>query len=190
MAFLEAKERNYDASVEKAQKAYEGYLKDGQKLEAYNALMFKAEIQEKNLTNYNSAVESLRAAADLMPAQEQYYVEAKQKEAKIQAKRLKDNYAERNVLEEIAVRFPNTEDGVEALYRAAELTEKFGETAKAREKYSKVILNRPQSSIAIKAQRRINSLDKAAAKARLKEAKVSQTVQEAEPEPIVDRSAE
>ncbi|MBQ2312871.1 MAG: hypothetical protein II183_01775 [Elusimicrobiaceae bacterium] len=130
--------------------------------------MFKAEIQEKNLVNYNAAVESLRTAADLMPAQEQYYVEAKQKEAKIQAKRLKDNYAERNVLEEIVVRFPNSESGVEALYRAAELTENFGEISKAKDKYSKVILNRPQSKIAIKAQKRINSIDKAIAKGKLK----------------------
>lgn len=168
LAFLEADEKNYESSVEKAQKAYEGYLKDGQKLEAYNALMFKAEIQEKNLVNYNAAVESLKTAADLMPAQEQYYVEAKQKEAKIQAKRLKDNYAERNVLEEIAVRFPNSESGVEALYRAAELTENFGEISKAKDKYSKVILNRPQSKIAIKAQKRINSIDKAIAKGKLK----------------------
>ena len=165
LAMLEADLKNYDLAIDKAQKAYEGYLKDGQKLEAYNALMFKAEVQEKNLKNYNSAVETLKIAADLMPAQEQYYVEAKQKEAQIQAKKLKDNYAERDVWEEIAVRFPNTENGVEALYRAAELTEKFGDAAKAKEKYNRVILNRPQSKVAVKAQRKINSLDKAADKA-------------------------
>ena len=165
LAMLEADLKNYDLAIDKAQKAYEGYLKDGQKLEAYNALMFKAEVQEKNLKNYNSAVETLKIAADLMPAQEQYYVEAKQKEAQIQAKKLKDNYAERNIWEEIAVRFPHTENGVEALYRAAELTEKFGDSAKAKEKYNRVILNRPQSKVAVKAQRKINSLDKAAARA-------------------------
>ncbi len=166
-AMLEADTKNYEIAIDKAQKAYEGYLKDGQKLEAYNALMLKAEVQEKNLKNYTSAVETLKVAADLMPADEQYYVMAKQKEAQIQAKKLKDNYAERNVLEDIAVRFPNTENGVEALYRAAELTEKFGEIAKAKEKYSKVILNRPQSKIAVKAQKKINSLDKAIAKGKL-----------------------
>ena len=165
LALLEADMKNYDSSIHNVQKAYEGYLKDGQKLEAYNALMFKAEVQEKNLKNYNSAIETLKIAADLMPAEEQYYVEAKQKEAQIQAKKLKDNYAERDVWEEIAVRFPHTESGVEALYRAAELTEKFGDGAKAKEKYNRVILNRPQSKIAVKAQKRINSLDKAAAKA-------------------------
>jgi len=168
LAFLEADDKNYETAMDYAQNAYTGYLKDGQKLEAYNALMFKAEVQEKNLKNYTSAVETLRTAAELMPADEKYYVEAKQKEAQIQAKRLKDNYAERDVMEEIAVRFPNSESGVEALYRAAELTEKFGETDKAKEKYNRVILNRPQSKMAIKAQKRVNSLDKAAAKAQLK----------------------
>ena len=162
LAMLEASMINYDLAIDNAQKAYEGYLRHGQKLEAYNALMFKAEVYEKNLKNYNSAVETLKVAANLMPSQEQYYVEAKQKEAQIQAKKLKDNYAERDVWEEIAVRFPNTENGVEALYRAAELTEKFGENAKAREKYSRVILNLPQSKTAVKAQKRINSLDKSA----------------------------
>ena len=165
LALLETSIKNYESATDKAQKAYEGYLKDGQKLEAYDALIFKAEVQEKNLKNYNSAVETLKIAAELVPAQEQYYVEAKQREANIQAKKLKDNYAERDVWEEIAVRFPNTENGVEALYRAAELTEKFGDAAKAKEKYNRVILNRPQSKVAIKAQRKINSLDKAAARA-------------------------
>ena len=178
LAMLDASTKNYDSATNNAQKAYEGYLKDGQKLEAYNALMFKAEVQEKNVKNYNSAVETLKVAAELMPAQEQYYVEAKQKEAAIQAKKLKDNYAERDVLEEIAVRFPNSENGVEALYRAAELTEKFGDSAKAKEKYNKVILNRPQSKVAIKAQKKINSLDKAAAKAKLKAEKEAQTTVE------------
>jgi tetratricopeptide (TPR) repeat protein len=175
----EASEKNYDSAIENAQNAYTGDLKDGQKLEAYNALMFKAEVQEKNLKNYNSAVETLKAAAELMPADEQYYVEAKQREAQIQAKKLKDNYAERDVWEEIAVHFPNTENGVEALYRSAELTEKFGEIEKAKDKYNKVILNRPQSKMAVKAQKSINSLDKAVAKAKLKAEKKAKQVQTA-----------
>jgi tetratricopeptide (TPR) repeat protein len=178
LAFLEANEKSYESAIEKAQKAYEGYLKDGQKLEAYNTLMFKAEVQEKNLKNYNAAVESLKTAAELMPAQEQYYVAAKQKEADIQGRKLKDNYAERNVLEEIAVRFPNTENGVNALYRSAEITEQLGEVAKAREKYQKVILNRPQSNTAVKAQKRITSVDKAIAKGKLKAEKAAQKVKE------------
>ena len=164
LAFLEAENKNYAAAVENAQKAYDEYLKDTQKAEAYDALIFKAEVEEKNLKNYNSAVKTLRTAAEIMPLQEQYFVGAKQKEANIQAKKLKDNYAERDVLEEIAVRFPNTEDGVQALYRAAELTEKFGDTEKAKGKYHQVILNRPQSKTAVKAQKRITSIEKAAAK--------------------------
>ncbi len=168
LAFLEADDKNYETAVDYAQNAYTGYLKDGQKLEAYSALMFRAEVQEKNLKNYNSAVETLKVAAELMPADEQYYVEAKQKEAQIQAKKLKDNYAERDVMEQIAARFPKTENGVEALFRSAELTEKFGDADKAKEKYNRVILNLPQSKTAIKAQKRVNSLDKAAAKAQLK----------------------
>ena len=177
LAMLEADAKNYDSAADNAQNAYTGYLKEGQKLEAYNALMFKAEVQEKNLKSYNSAVETLKTAAELMPADEQHYIEAKQKQAQIQAKKLKDNYAERDVWEEIAVRFPNTENGVDALYRAAELTEKFGETDKAKEKYNKVILNLPQSKTAIKAQKKINSLDKAAAKAKLKAEKEAQKAQ-------------
>ena len=177
LAFLEANTKNYESALDNAQKAYEGYLKEGQKLEAYNALMFKAEVQEKNLKNYNSAVETLRVAADILADKEQYYVEAKQKEAKIQAKKLKDNYAEREVMEEIAIKYPNTENGVEALYRAAELTEKFGETAKAKEIYNRVILNRPQSPVAIKAQKKINSAERAAARAKIKAAKDAEKVQ-------------
>ena len=185
-AMLEANTKNYESAIEKAQNAYEGYLKDGQKVEAYNALMFKAEVQEKNLKNYNSAVETLKTAAEILPNQEQYYVYAKQKEAQIQAKKLKDNYAERDVWEEIAIHFPNTENGVEALYRAAELTEKFGDTAKAKEKYNRAILNRPQSKVAVKAQKRLNSLDKAAAKSQ----KATQQVSEALPEKPVKATAE
>ncbi len=164
LAFLEAENKNYAAAVENAQKAYDEYLKDTQKAEAYDALIFKAEVEEKDLKNYNSAVKTLRTAAEIMPLQEQYFVGAKQKEANIQAKKLKDNYAECDVLEEIAVRFPNTEDGVQALYRAAELTEKFGDTEKAKGKYHQIILNRPQSKTAVKAQKRITSIEKAAAK--------------------------
>lgn len=178
LAMLEASMKNYESAVNNSQKAYEGYLKDGQKIEAYNALMFKAEVQEKNLKNYTSAVQTLKVAAELMPAQEQFYVEAKLKEAQIQSKKLKDNYAERDALEEIAVRFPRTENGVEALYRVAELTEKFGDSTKAKEKYNKVILSRPQSKVAIKAQKKINSLDKAAAKEQLKEQQVNVTLPE------------
>ncbi len=186
LAVLEADKKNYEMAIDKAQKAYEGYLKDGQKLEAFNALMFKAELQEKNLKNYTSAVETLKVAADLMPAQEQYYVEAKQKEAQIQARRLRDNYAERDAWEEIAVRFPNTENGVKALYRAAEITERFGDITKAKEKYYKVIINRPESETAVKAQRRMTALEKAAAKAQKK-------VQQAKPnlpEKFTKQSAE
>ena len=130
--------------------------------------------------NVSAAVDTLKVAAEVLPNQEQYYVEAKQKEAQIQAKKLKDNYAERTVLEDIAVRFPNTENGVRALYRAAELTEKFGETDQAREKYNRVILNLPQSKTAIKAQKKITSMDKAAAKA----VKKAETAPKQEPKPV------
>ncbi len=163
-ALLEESDRNYDTAVENAQKSYEGYLKDGQKVEAFNALMFKAEVQEKDLKNYNAAIETLKVAAEIMPNQEQYYVAAKEREAKIQADKLKDNYSERTVREEIATHFPTTENGVQALYRAAELAEKFGDTEKAKNQYKQVILNRPQSKAAVKAQKRITKIEKAALK--------------------------
>ena len=127
--------------------------------------MFKAEVQENNLKNYNDAVKTLKIAADTLKDNEDYFVEAKQKEARIQAKNLKDAYAERAVMEEIAVTYPKTENGVQALYRSAELTEDFGESEAAKEKYNKVILNRPQSKFAVKAQKRIKAIEKAAAKA-------------------------
>ncbi|MBO4707919.1 MAG: tetratricopeptide repeat protein [Elusimicrobiaceae bacterium] len=164
LALLEADTKNYEVAMDEAQKAYEGYLKDGQKLEAYNALMLKAEVQEKNLKNYTAAVKTLKVAAELMPAEERYYVQAKQKEAQIQAKKLKDNYSERTVMEEIAAHFPTTENGVQALYRAAELAEKFGDAEKAKNQYKQVILNRPQSKAAVKAQKRITKIEKAALK--------------------------
>ena len=174
LALLEEDEKNYASAVEYAQQAHEGYLKDGQKLAAFEALMFKAEVQEKDLKNYNSAVETLKAAAEIMPAQEQYYVEAKQKEAQIQAKKLKDNYSERSVMEEIAVRFPKTENGAQALYRVAELTEDFGELKSAKDKYNRVILNRPQSKMAVKAQKRIKAIERAEAKTAKESAKTGQ----------------
>ncbi|MCR5505357.1 MAG: tetratricopeptide repeat protein [Elusimicrobiaceae bacterium] len=171
LALLEADEKNYASATEYAQKAFEEYLKDGQKTEAFNTLMFKAEVQEKDLKNYNSAVETLKVAANIMPAQEDFYVEAKFKEAKIQAKKLKDPYSERAAMEEIAVSFPKTENGVQALYRVAELSESFGENTAAKEKYNRLILNRPQSKFAIKAQKRIKAIEKAEAKAAKNQAK-------------------
>lgn len=171
LALLEEDEKNFDFATQYAQKAFEEYLKDGQKIEAFNSLMFKAEIQEKDLKNYNSAIETLKVAANIMPTQEDYYVEAKFKEAKIQAKNLKDPYAERAAMEEVAVNFPKTENGVQALYRVAELSESFGENAAAKDKYNKLILNRPQSKFAIKAQKRIKAIEKAEAKAAKDQAK-------------------
>ncbi len=165
LALLEADEKNYASAVENAQNAYKGYIKDGQKAKAFETLMFKAEVQEKDLKNYNDAVKTLKIAADTLKDNENYFVEAKQKEAYIQAKSLKDAYAERAVMEEIAVAYPKTENGVQALYRAAELTEDFGESESAKEKYNQVILNRPQSKFAVKAQKRIKAIEKAAAKA-------------------------
>lgn len=164
LALLEEDEKNYASAVDYAQKAYEGYLKNGQKTDAFYTLMFKAEVQEKYLKNYNLAVGTLKDAANIVPAQEELFVEAKQKEAKIQAKNLKDPYAERKVMEEIAISFPKTENGVQALYRVAELTESFGELTAAKEKYNKVILNRPQSKFAVKAQKRIKAIERAEAK--------------------------
>lgn len=165
LAFLEAEDKNYGDAETYAQKSYEGYLKDSQKIEAFNALMFKAEVQENNLRNYNDAVKTLQVAANILKDKEDYFVEAKQKEAHIQAKNLKDAYAERAVMEEIAITYPKTENGVQALYRAAELTEDFGESEIAKEKYSQLILNRPQSKFAVKAQKRIKAIEKAAARA-------------------------
>ena len=164
-ALLEAENRNYATAVENAQNAYEGYLKDGQNVKAYGALMFKAEVQEKDLKNYNAAVETLKVAADTLKDKEDYFVEAKQREAYIQARNLRDPYAERSVMEEIAAAYPKTENGVQALYRVAELTESFGENETAKEKYNQVILNRPQSKMAVKAQKRIKALEKSAHKA-------------------------
>ena len=65
LALLEASEKDYTSATENAQKAYEGYIKDGQKQEAFAALMFKAEVEDKNLKNYNSAVDTLKVAAEL-----------------------------------------------------------------------------------------------------------------------------
>lgn len=165
LALLEAENRNYATAVENAQNAYEGYLQDGQKVRAYEALMFKAEVQEKDLRNYNDAVKTLQVAAEILRGEEPFFVEAKEREAYIQAKNLKDHYAERAVLEQIALEYPKTESGVQALYRVAELSEDFGETESAKEKYNQVILNRPQSKVAVKAQKRIKAIEKAAAKA-------------------------
>ena len=165
LALLEAENRNYASAVENAQNAYEGYMQDGQKVRAYEALMFKAEVQEKDLKNYNAAVKTLKDAANILKENESFFVEAKEREAYIQSKNLKDPYAERVVWEEIALEYPKTESGVQALYRAAELTEDFGETESAKEKYNQVILNRPQSKMAVKAQKRIKVLDKVAQKA-------------------------
>ena len=167
-ALLEESDKNFITAAENAQKAYEGYLKNDQKEEAFGALMFRAEVQENDLKNYNAAVETLKTAADILPDQEQYYVEAKQKEAKIQAKKLKDNYAERAVMEEISSHFPTTENGVEALYRAGELSESFGEVVKAKNQYNQVILNRAHSKYAVKAQKRLSKIEKAVEKAKLK----------------------
>jgi len=183
-ALLEAENKNYASAVENAQNAYEGFLKDEQKIKAFEALMFKAEVQERNLKNYNDAVKTLKVAANTLKDVEDYYVEAKQKEAYIQAKNLKDAYAERAVMEEIALAYPKTENGVQALYRAAELTESFGDIESAREKYSHVILNRPQSRMAIKAQKRIKVIEKNAQKAALKaeKEKPQQAEKEAAPQ--------
>lgn len=179
-ALLEAENKNYDSAINNAQSAYEGYLKENQKVKAFEALMFKAEVQERNLKNYNSAVETLKVAADTLKDKEDYFVEAKQKEAYIQAKNLRDSYAERAVWEEIAVAYPQTENGVQALYRVAELNEDFGESESAKEQYSQVILNRPQSKFAVKAQKRIKAIEKNAQRAALKAEK--EKAQQAQPQ--------
>ena len=181
LSLLEAENRNYATAIENAQKAYEGYLQDGQRVKAYESLMFKAEVQEKDLRNYNDAVKTLQSAAEILKEEEPFFVEAKEREAYIQAKNLKDHYAERAVLEQIALEYPKTESGVQALYRVAELSEDFGETESAKEKYNQVILNRPQSRVAVKAQKRIKAIEKAAAKAAQK-AEREQGFVEEEPE--------
>lgn len=169
-AILEEGHKNYDEAIDLATKSYNEYLKDNQKISAYNVLMFKSNIEEKRLKNYVAATKSLSMAADLVPTDEELYTDAKFKEASLYEDRLEDPYSYRSALEEIAIKFPETENGAKALFMAGEVSEDLEDYSKAKELYKKIIISSPASSYANKAQKRINSIEKDELKQAQKEA--------------------
>lgn len=161
IAIMNENQKVYTAAVENLTKASEIYLKDAQKEKAYDAFLYKAELQNKKLKDYAGAVDTLNHTAELFKTDQNKFTECKAKAAEIYYSRLKDRYGELAAYESITANYPASEYAPKAAYRSGEIYESLGQTDKAKEVYQKLIINYPADNFATKAQKRIAKIEKA-----------------------------
>ncbi len=165
MAILSDSRKDYDNAVTYAAKAGEIYLENNRTNEAYEVLRYKADIQENRLKNYTAAVDTLKNIAKTFQKEQEKFIDTSFEIARVNGKRLKDPYGELSAYQDVFLYYPSAQRAPQAMYEAGQISEKIGEDAKAMDVYQKLIIAHPADSLATKAQRRLNALEKKAAKA-------------------------
>ena len=160
MAIMEENRKNYTAAVNYAGQAADIFIKDGAAQKTYDALYYQAELQESRLKDYPAAIAALEKAAALSANNQDRFAQAKLKTAEIYGKRLKDPYGQITALQAVISAYPSA--GI--MFEAAQLYEKTNDSAKARALYQKLIVEFPADPRANKAQKRVEVIDKQAAK--------------------------
>ena len=160
MAIMEENRKNYTAAVDYAGQAADIFIKDGAAQKAWDALFYKAELQELRLKDYPAAIATLERAAALSANNQDRFVQAKLRIADIYGKRLKDPYGQITALQAVISAYPSAS----VMFEAAQLYEKTNDLAKAKALYQKLIVEFPADPLANKAQNRVDAIEKQAAK--------------------------
>jgi tetratricopeptide (TPR) repeat protein len=158
LAMLQEAQRDYTACLDSVTKGIEIFLKENQKEDAYEALRYKAEIQKTRVKDYAAAADTLKKTAELYTKDEPKYTDTMLAAADIYGRKLKDPYGQLGAWESIVLTFPASEKAPQALFDAAALAEKLGNTQKAKVSYQKLIVDYAADPLAVKAQRRINAI--------------------------------
>lgn len=160
MAIMNDKQRDYVSAAENITKAAEIYLKNGQREKAYDAFLYKAQLQENKLKDYAGAADTLNKTAQLFAKDEDKFINCKFLAAEIYSHRLKDNYGELKSYEDIISSYPASKQTPKAIYEAGLTAEKLGQYQKAKDLYQKLIINHPADDYALKAQRRLPRVER------------------------------
>ena len=166
LALLEEAQKEYQEALDHLASAAKLYQEQGNTNSLYDVLLFKAEIQEKRLKDYDGAVKTLKQTASLFKNKEDKYKETQFKLANLYHSRLKDSTLERKAYEDFLKTYPNSKQADKALFEAANLAKEAGEYDLAANYLEKLIVNNPDSDYAGKAQRQLNSLNKKIAKSK------------------------
>ncbi|WP_428047604.1 tetratricopeptide repeat protein [Candidatus Proelusimicrobium excrementi] len=160
MAIMNDNQRDYSSAVENITKAAEAYLKTGQRAKAYEASLYKADLQNKKMKDYAGATDTLNKTAKIFAKDESKFINCKLLAAEIYSRKLKDDYSELKAYEEIIAKYPSSAQAAKALYEAGMINERLANYQKAKELYQKLIISRPADAYATKAQRRVNKIEK------------------------------
>lgn len=164
LAIMEDTQKQYQEALDHLGFAAKLYQEQGDSNSLYDVLLFKTEIQEKRLKDYEGAAKTLNQMATLFKNKEDKFREVQFKLANIYHSKLKDSSLERKAYEDFLRTYPNSKKADEALFEAANLAKEAGEYDLAANYLEKLIVNNPDSSYAGKAQRQLNSLNKKIAK--------------------------
>ncbi|MDR1124080.1 MAG: tetratricopeptide repeat protein [Elusimicrobiota bacterium] len=165
MAILSENKKDYSGAVNYITSAADIYIKDNQAARAYDALLYKADLQENRLKDYVAAADTLKKTADIFAKSQQKFVEVKLKTAGIYSKRLKDFYGQLAAYEAIITNYPAAPQTPQAMFDAAGIYEKLSNPQQAKAVYQKLIIAHPADALAIRAQKRVDAIDKQAEKA-------------------------
>ena len=175
LAIMNENQKAYPSAVDNINKAAEVYLKNAQKNKAYEAYLYKAELQNKRLKNYAGAVDTLNQTADIFKNDQNKFTDAKNKAAEIYSSKLKDRYGELAAYESIIANYPNCDLAPKASYRSGQIYESLNQNDKAKEIYQKLIVKYPADAYATKAQKRLVKIEKNEQKNTIKTAAVPAT---------------
>ncbi|MDR0734617.1 MAG: tetratricopeptide repeat protein [Elusimicrobiota bacterium] len=164
MAILSENKKDYAGAVNYITSAADIYIKDNQSSRAYAALLYKADLQENRLKDYAAAADTLKKTAEIFAKSRQKFVEVKLKTAAIYSKRLKDFYGQVAAYEAIITNYPDAPQAPQAMFDAAGIYEKLDKLQQARAMYQKLIIAHPADTLATRAQKRMDAIDKQAAK--------------------------
>lgn len=160
LALMEEGQKQYEDALNHLDFAAKLYQEQDDKDSLYEVLLFKAEIQEKNLKDYEGTAKTLNKAAGLFINKEKKFEEVQFKLADLYRSKLKDIVLQRKAYEDFIKAYPNAKQAEKALFEAATLAKNAKDYQVARGYFEKIIVNNPSSPYANKAQRQINSIDK------------------------------
>ena len=160
LALMEETQKQYQEALDHLGFAAKLYQEQGDNNSLYEVLLFKAEIQEKRLKDYEGAVKTLKQASALFKHNEEKFKESQFKLADLYHYKLKDVVLERKAYEDFLKAYPKSKYSDKALFEAASLAKEAGEYELAANYLEKLIVDNPDSDYAGKAQRQLNSLNK------------------------------
>ncbi|MBQ4493776.1 MAG: tetratricopeptide repeat protein [Elusimicrobiaceae bacterium] len=164
LAVMEESQKEYNEAISHLGFAAKLYKEQGDTDALYDVLLFKAEIQEKKLKDYEGAAQTLKEIAALFKNNEQKYIQTQLRLADLYTSKLKDSTAQRKAYEDIIRAYPNSKQADRAVFEVATLAKEAGEYQMAAAYLERLIVNNPSSEYAGKAQRQLNSINKKIAK--------------------------